>query len=82
MGDETDPNAIAGDTTQDMFTNTTRAEESSLSSWVGPYVTEMHGRGQALAGAPYVGYQGPLTAGGSAFRETPVELGVPDIVTN
>jgi hypothetical protein len=68
MGDETDPNAIAGDTTQDMFTNTTRAEESSLSSWVGPYVTEMLGRGQALAGAPYVGYQGPLTAGESALQ--------------
>jgi hypothetical protein len=39
------------------------AEESSLSSWAGPYVTEMLGRGQALAGMPYQAYMGPLTAG-------------------
>ena len=41
------------------------AEESSLSSWAGPYVTEMLGRGQALASMPYQGYGGPLTAGAS-----------------
>jgi hypothetical protein len=27
--------------------------ESALSNWVGPYVTEMLGRGQALASEPY-----------------------------
>ena len=40
--------------------------ESSLSSWAGPYVTEMLGRGQALASEPYYAYMGPLTAGESA----------------
>lgn len=40
--------------------------ESSLSNWAGPYVTEMLGRGQALANEPYFAYQGPLTAGQSA----------------
>jgi len=40
--------------------------ESSLSNWVGPYVTEMLGRGQALAGEGYQAYTGPLTAGESA----------------
>jgi hypothetical protein len=34
-------------------------EESSLSSWAGPYVTEMLGRGQAAAAMPYQAYQGP-----------------------
>ena len=49
-------------------TNTMRAEESSLSSWAGPYVTEMLGRGQALAGLGYQQYGGPLTAGESALE--------------
>jgi hypothetical protein len=44
------------------------AEESSLSSWAGPYVTEMLGRGQALAGMPYQAYMGPLTAGESGLQ--------------
>ena len=69
MGDDDlDPNAIATDTSDDLFSNTTRAEESSLSSWAGPYVTEMLGRGQALAGMPYTAYQGPLTAGESGLQ--------------
>ncbi len=42
--------------------------ESSLSSWAGPYVTEMLGRGQALSGTPYQAYTGPLTAGSSALQ--------------
>jgi hypothetical protein len=49
---------------------TFKAEESSLSSWAGPYVTEMLGRGQALAGLPYQAYMGPLTAGESGFQDT------------
>ena len=48
---------------------TQRAEESALSSWAGPYVTEMLGRGQALAQTPYVAYQGPLTAGPSQLQQ-------------
>ena len=43
--------------------------ESSLSNWAGPYVTEMLGRGQALASQPYQTYGGPLTAGPSALQE-------------
>lgn len=43
--------------------------ESSLSSWAGPYVTDMLGRGQALAQTPYQAYTGPLTAGPSAAQE-------------
>jgi hypothetical protein len=42
--------------------------ESSLSTWVGPYVTEMLGQGQALAATPYQAYMGPLTAGQSAAQ--------------
>ena len=47
---------------------TTTAEESSLSSWAGPYVTQMLGRGAAVADMPYTAYQGPLTAGPSALQ--------------
>jgi hypothetical protein len=43
--------------------------ESSLSPWAGPYVTEMLGRGQALASMPYQAYQGPLTAGPSQLQQ-------------
>jgi hypothetical protein len=42
--------------------------ESSLSNWAGPYVTEMLGRGQALASQPYQAYEGQLTAGPSALQ--------------
>jgi len=48
-------------------TNTT-AEESSLSSWAGPYVTQMLGRGAAASNLPYTAYEGPLTAGPSALQ--------------
>jgi hypothetical protein len=48
---------------------TFKAEESSLSSWAGPYVTEMLGRGQALAGLPYQAYMGPLTASESGLQQ-------------
>lgn len=44
--------------------------ESSLSNWVGPYVTEMLGKGQALAGQDYQAYTGPLTAGASPTQQT------------
>ena len=40
--------------------------ESALSNWVGPYVTNMLGQGQALGNQAYQGYSGPLTAGESA----------------
>ena len=43
--------------------------ESSLSNWAGPYVTEMLGRGMALASQPYEAYTGPLTAGPSQLQQ-------------
>ena len=43
--------------------------ESSLSSWAGPYVTDMLGKGQALANQPYQAYTGPLTAGSSGLQD-------------
>lgn len=42
--------------------------ESGLASYAGPYVTEMLGRGAALADQPYTAYGGPLTAGESAAQ--------------
>jgi len=44
-------------------------QESALSTYVGPYVTEMLGRGQAVAAQPYEAYMGPLTAGPSAVQD-------------
>jgi hypothetical protein len=44
--------------------------ESNLSNWVGPYVTNMLGQGQALANMPYQAYKGQLTAG-----ESPLQTG-------
>ena len=41
-------------------------QESALSNYVGPYVTEMLGRGQAVASTPFESYTGPLTAGQTA----------------
>ena len=58
-----------GTATSGLGGTTQRAEESALSSWAGPYVTEMLGRGQALAQTPYVAYQGPLTAGPSQLQQ-------------
>ena len=43
--------------------------ESSLSSWAGPYVTEMLGKGAALADEGYNAYMGPLTAGTSELQD-------------
>jgi hypothetical protein len=37
--------------------------ESNLSNWAGPYVTNMLGKGAALADMPYQAYTGDLTAG-------------------
>jgi hypothetical protein len=63
----------AGDTTTtsqyvDPLAGKQTGTESSLSSWAGPYVTEMLGRGQALASMPYQAYTGPLTAAPSALQ--------------
>jgi len=44
--------------------------EGVLSEYAGPYVTEMLGRGRALAEQPYEAYMGPLTAGESDLQST------------
>lgn len=45
-------------------------QESNLSNWVGPYVTDMLGKGQALSNMPYEQYSGQLTAGESPLQAT------------
>jgi hypothetical protein len=44
------------------------SEQSTLSEWVGPYVTGMLGKTQALSEQPYQVYGGPLTAGASGLQ--------------
>ena len=41
---------------------------STLSEWVGPYVTDMLGKAEAIAERPYEVYKGPMTAGESALQ--------------
>lgn len=41
---------------------------SSLSPWIGQYVTDMLGKAQGIAAQPYQVYQGPLTAGASNLQ--------------
>lgn len=47
---------------------TTAGTESSLSTWAGPYVTDMLGRSEALAQLPYQSYDKPLVAGTSGLQ--------------
>lgn len=42
---------------------------STLSPWVGDYVADYLGKGQALASQPYEAYKGPLTAGSSDLQK-------------
>lgn len=65
----TDATTIPDDVTSNPNVGKQTGTESSLSTWVGPYVTEMLGRGQALASQPYQAYTGPLTAGPSAAQQ-------------
>ena len=43
--------------------------ESTLSSWAGPYMTNMLGKAQAIAESPYQVYGGPMTAGTSGLQD-------------
>ena len=43
--------------------------DTALASYVGPYVTNMLGRGAALGDMPYTPYEGQLTAGPSALQQ-------------
>jgi len=56
--------------TNDDITGQQTGTESALSTYAGPYVTEMLGKGAALADQPYQAYMGPLTAGTSALQDT------------
>lgn len=54
-----------GTTSTDYGTSTA----SSLSPWVGDYVTDFLGQAQAAAAQPYQAYTGPLTAGASDLQQ-------------
>ena len=54
----------------DDITGKQTGTESALSTYAGPFVTDMLGRGAALADQPYEAYMGPLTAGTSALQDT------------
>jgi len=54
----------------DDITGKQTGTESALSTYAGPFVTDMLGRGAALADQPYEAYMGPLTAGASALQDT------------
>lgn len=74
MADTTTPTVTSGTsgtpgTSDQSIVGQITGRESSLSSWAGPYVTEMLGRGQALATQPYQTYTGPLTAGTSGLQD-------------
>lgn len=74
MADTTTPTVTSGTsgtpgTSDQSIVGQVTGRESSLSSWAGPYVTEMLGRGQALATQPYQTYTGPLTAGPSGLQD-------------
>lgn len=71
----TDTNTGASSADVDPLAGVQTGTESSLSTWAGPYVTEMLGRGWAMADQPYQAYEGPLTAGPSA-AETAAFQGV------
>ena len=47
--------------------------ESALTTYAGDYVTDMMGKGEALADTPYDAYGGPLTAGESDLQTTAFE---------
>jgi len=70
--DTTTTSSTTGVATPDVattdLTGTQTGVESSLSNWVGPYVTDFLGQAQALANTPYEAYMGPLTAGASNLQ--------------
>ena len=71
MTETTPDTTIANQTTPDPGADLVGKQtgtESSLSNYVGPYVTDMLGKGEALADMPYEAYTGPLTAGESDLQ--------------
>ena len=59
----------AGGAAADPIVGKQTGRESSLSNWAGDYVTDMLGKGQALANQPYQAYTGPLSAGQSTAQQ-------------
>ena len=59
----------AGGAAADPIVGKQTGSESSLSNWAGDYVTDMLGKGQALANQPYQAYTGPLSAGQSTAQQ-------------
>ncbi len=59
----------AGGAAADPIVGQQTGSESSLSNWAGDYVTDMLGKGQALANQPYQAYTGPLSAGQSTAQQ-------------
>lgn len=56
------------DTATDPLVGQQIGTESSLSSWAGPYVTDILGKGKAVSEMPYQAYMGPLSAGASDLQ--------------
>ena len=75
--------AVGGTTAAAASAGVTGTEQAP-SSWAGEYITNMLGKGQALAEAPYQEYGGPLTAGTSPLQQqafgTAANLSVPGSV--
>jgi len=64
----TAPLSNAGGTAASALPAAGGTSEQTLSTWAGPYVTNMLGQAQAIANSPYQTYQGPMTAGESGLQ--------------
>ena len=65
----TAPLSNAGGTAASALPAAGGTSEQTLSTWAGPYVTNMLGQAQAIANSPYQTYQGPMTAGASGLQD-------------
>lgn len=64
----TAPLTSAGGTAASALPASGGTSEQTLSSYIGPYVTNMLGKAQAISNEPYQVYQGPMTAGESGLQ--------------
>ena len=62
------PLTNAGNTAASALPAAGGTSEQTLSSYIGPYVTNMLGKAQAISNEPYQTYQGPMTAGQSGLQ--------------
>jgi hypothetical protein len=60
--------AVGGTPTASAVAAGVTGTEQAPSTWAGQYITDMLGKGEALANAPYQEYGGPLTAGASDLQ--------------